>query len=143
MNGLVIVSCGSSKRAEATQARRLYTGTNFLLTWRAAEALSPTEGILILSAKHGLIGPETVIEPYNIRMGRPGSVKLATLMRQAQTLGVANARRVFILAGAAYAAPLSRIWPQARTPLQGLKPLGYRYQVLKAIAAAADPWARP
>lgn len=70
-----IIPCSDAKLAHAAPARHLYTGTQFRHTLRAVEAmLEPGDRVLVLSALHGLVALDTVLHPYEQRMGAPGSV---------------------------------------------------------------------
>lgn len=63
---IALVGCGKSKLDHAAPARQLYTGSLFVAASRwAAEC----DGWFILSAKFGLLDPETVVEPYEVRLG--------------------------------------------------------------------------
>ncbi|MFI1717516.1 hypothetical protein [Streptomyces litmocidini] len=73
-----------------------------------------------------------VLEPYELRMGQPGSVTGDQLRAQARALGVDRATEVIVLAGAAYAAVARQVWPTATAPLEGAGGMGYRLQRLKA-----------
>jgi uncharacterized protein DUF6884 len=53
-------------------AGRLYSGSYHLACRRAAAALTEPDGILILTALHGLLQLDRVIAPYELRMGQPG-----------------------------------------------------------------------
>ncbi len=60
---LFLVSCASSKRSQQVPARELYVSPLFLKARAHVEAQgSPW---FILSAKHGLLAPETVVSPYD------------------------------------------------------------------------------
>ena len=63
MRTLVIVSCGDSKLASPAPAKDLYTSTLFKLARRYAELAG--NAWLIMSSKHGLVEPDTVLEPYD------------------------------------------------------------------------------
>ena len=65
-NTVALVSCGKSKLPHAAPARDLYTGQLF----RAARAYVESQGWpwWILSAKHGLLHPETIITPYDVTL---------------------------------------------------------------------------
>ncbi len=65
-NTVALVSCGKSKLPHAAPARDLYTGQLF----RAARAHVEAQGWpwWILSAKHGLLHPETIITPYDVTL---------------------------------------------------------------------------
>lgn len=87
-----VVPCGSEKLDHPAMARDLYTSTMFRLAWDAAmaevEAYEGQARILILSALHGLIDPATIVDPYDVKMGDPGSVSPETVTGQAIALGV-------------------------------------------------------
>ena len=66
MTTYVLISCVSKKKDtdKPIEARLLYDSTFFHKAWAYAEALKPNK-TLILSAKYGLIDPETKISTYN------------------------------------------------------------------------------
>jgi len=68
MNGtrIVLVQCTNSKRDERAPARDLYDESDYFRDYRAY-ALEKGDEWYILSAKHGLLDPETVIDPYDER----------------------------------------------------------------------------
>lgn len=57
-----LVGCGKAKRSVACKARELYTGNLFRLS--LAYALERCEVVYIVSAKHGLVELDQVLEPY-------------------------------------------------------------------------------
>jgi len=63
---ILLISCGKSKRDAASPARDLYTGGLFRAARAHAEALGHPWAIL--SARHGLVLPDQVIEPYEQRL---------------------------------------------------------------------------
>jgi len=87
-----IVPCGNEKLPRAAPARDLYTGSQFAYVFpRAAAAARRTGGeVFILSALHGLVEPDRVIEPYNKKMGEPGSIPVWRLAEQVRELGLAG-----------------------------------------------------
>ena len=115
---LVVIPCGAAKRSHPSPAGELYIGSYHRACRRAADRLGGR--LLILSARHGLLLPDRVIEPYDLAMGRPGSVTVEVLREQAQELDVADAGPVFVLAGWRYAAAAAGVWPLAARPLLGL-----------------------
>lgn len=65
----VVVGCGKRKATEPRPARDLYTGSLFTAARRYAEAsFLPWR---ILSAKHGLVDPDQVLEPYDAQLLGP------------------------------------------------------------------------
>lgn len=88
---VAVVPCGAAKLSHAAPARDLYTSKHFQLALAAAEAEAaaydgPAE-VLILSGKHGLLSLDTMVEPYDVRMGDPGSVSVDTITAQARARG--------------------------------------------------------
>ena len=59
----VLVGCGSKKRSTASKAKDLYTSRYFKWKRRFAEIYG--DDWHITSAEHGLLDPDTVIEPYD------------------------------------------------------------------------------
>ncbi|MEV7413075.1 DUF6884 domain-containing protein, partial [Streptomyces althioticus] len=133
---VVVIPCGAAKLDHAAPAAELYTGSYHRACARAAAALTANGGtVVILSALHGLVPLDRVLEPYEMRMGHPGSVTPDVLREQARELGLDRAEDVTILAGHNYTAPALAVWPHAETPLAGLPGMGHQ---LRALAAIAD-----
>lgn len=120
-----VIACGARKAPQADIARHLYRGQGFQGALRAAEAQARwcasqrmEAGVLILSALHGLITPDTFIAPYDLRMGQPGSVTPRVVAAQAAWHGITQACDVFGLLPHAYLAVLdaalspAAIWVQ-------------------------------
>ncbi|MGW4602725.1 DUF6884 domain-containing protein [Streptomyces sp. NPDC004532] len=132
---LVIIPCGAAKLGHAAPAAKLYTGSYHRACARAAATITAQGGtVLVLSALHGLVPLDRVLEPYDMRMGARGSVTPELLRKQARELGVDRATNVVILAGLAYTVPALAVWPTATTPLKGLPGMGHQLRKLAAIA---------
>lgn len=129
---LVVVPCGGAKLGHAAPAGALYTGSYHAACRRAALAIGGQT--LILSALHGLLALADVIEPYDLRMGQPGSVTAQRLREQAAARGVDQAADVVILAGRKYADAAAAVWPHARRPLDGSRGMGEQLQRLARIS---------
>ncbi|MGM1060620.1 DUF6884 domain-containing protein [Saccharothrix sp. Mg75] len=78
---LFVVPCSSTKLDIPAPARSLYTGSMFRYCFAIVEreaALTTAAGIptrvVILSARHGLVDPDTEIAPYEQSMTTPGAV---------------------------------------------------------------------
>lgn len=107
----VLISCVSKKRklkkGETIEARLLYDSPLFHKAWTYAEALKPDK-ILILSAKYGIIDPDTKIPYYNETLvGKPVAERKAwaetVLAKLRDKFGYNKAEdEVIILAGEAY-----------------------------------------
>ncbi len=132
---LILVPCGAAKRDLPSPARDLYVGGMFRMALKAAEAIAKAQGgkIMILSGLHGLLELDQVIAPYEQRMGEPGCVSTEELRRQAVDYGLIEERQVLVLAGRTYADAAQSVWPDAQTPLAGLKGIGYQRQVLSRV----------
>ena len=61
---VVLISCARRKKSRVCKAKDLYDSTWFRYAWRYARSLNPDK-VFILSAKYGLVDPETEIEPYD------------------------------------------------------------------------------
>ena len=64
MKTVVLVGCGKKKLAHAAPAKDLYTGDLFRKARAYAERVGDDWGIL--SAKHWLLLPDQVVEPYDL-----------------------------------------------------------------------------
>lgn len=87
---------------------------------------------MILSAKYGIIDLDQPIEPYNLRLGRPGSIAPETVRAQVASLGLQSCQ-VTALAGADYVNFLRRVFADVRAPLAGSKGIGEMQARLAAI----------
>lgn len=119
----VIIPCSGAKLDRSAPARQLYTGSLFRLALAAALNLTDAELVRVLSARHGLVGLDTELAPYDVRMGERGSVTVDQLRRQADELTPAPAL-VVLLTPAAYTAPALAVWPAAVVPLVGARGIG-------------------
>lgn len=89
---LFVVPCGRAKLAQRAPARHLYTGSMFRWCLRVVEqearltaAVGIDASVLILSARHGLITPDTLIAPYDQVMADPTSIPASMLAQQVST----------------------------------------------------------
>lgn len=85
MTELCIISCGKAKLPIPTTAHRLYTGSYFKIQLAWARSHYPAHKIRILSAKHGLIKLTDTIHPYDVEMGKPGSITTEHIATQLPT----------------------------------------------------------
>lgn len=64
MSKIILIGCGKLKRDNICAARDLYCGSLFDSRRQYAERqIAPW---LILSAKHGLLNPDTIVSPYDL-----------------------------------------------------------------------------
>jgi hypothetical protein len=109
----VIVPCGAKKAASPAPARELYRGSYFRACWAWAASVAELADIRILSALYGLVEPDQVLAPYNVRMGAPGAIALEALARQAAALGWTGP--VAVLGAADYVRAAEAVFPGARS----------------------------
>lgn len=128
---LVVIACGAAKLDRPAPASQLYVGGQFRLALAAAQQLAARADIAILSAKHGLLGLDQWVAPYDLKMGQAGSVTTDQLARQATARGLTGCQVIALCPGR-YAQALADVWTDIQTPLAGLG-IGYQRQVLAAI----------
>ncbi len=111
-SGIALVSCVKSKQSHATRAGDLYTSALFTKMRKYAQ-LNASDWY-ILSAKHGLLHPDTVVEPYELTLNTCGSKERkawAYLVRdQIHELGLLNSKP-------------SLLWLAGQMYIQHLRPL--------------------
>jgi len=140
---VVLVSCGKQKSATPDQARRFYTSPLSRLSMRYATAVA--DETFILSALHGLVPLDEVLEPYEFRLSQRGKRdreawgrRIAAHLRSRYgTLPV----RVTFLAGEDYTSAVRQFLPgrwRLAQPLSGLG-LGKRVRWLNTALAALSP----
>lgn len=130
---LVIVPCGKKKRDYACRADRMYLGTYHRLCLDYARLLvlpDPGGVILILSAKYGLLPLSQKIEPYELRMGQPGSITATRVAQQATELEVMN-HSAIVLGGSDYSKICRAVWLDCKTPLAGIGGIGKQLHWLR------------
>lgn len=115
MNPIVVVSCGKAKQTTRSKAGYLYTGPFVTSGLRWARSVAAIDDIYILSALYGLVGHEQEIDPYELRLGQPGSVTSSTVAQQAHQFGIFD-RRVYVVGGQDYVKMVRRVWPDAIAP---------------------------
>jgi hypothetical protein len=142
-SSLVLVACSAQKAPAAAPAMSLYVSPWF----RAARAAAEASGApwLILSARHGVLDPKEVIEPYDLTLATmPPRERARWRMRVSLLLGVLlnelpEVERVVLLAGARYCEGLAEALSTRVTvemPLTG-KGIGQQLQWLKVAAKGA------
>lgn len=67
-----LIGCGKEKLSHAAPAAELYTGPFFSLCKKWISKPGRVDEWGILSAKHGLVLPSQVIEPYDLTLDRMG-----------------------------------------------------------------------
>jgi Family of unknown function (DUF6884) len=120
MTSVGLVGCGKGKLDHATYARILYTGTLFRKA--SAYCIANYDAWFILSAKHGLLDPDDVIDPYDLSLKRLDKEERRSwakrVLEQIDDRAL-NDAMFYIHAGDRYAEHLEPQLPSQR-PLKGL-----------------------
>lgn len=129
---IAFIGCVKTKKPVASKAIDLYDSALFRKSVEFARAQGATE-IYILSAKHGLIHSDTVIEPYEETLVGKSNRHLKRwaykVIKQADTAGIKREEEILMLAGENYAKYLRMIYKNVNEPLKGLG-LGMRLAFL-------------
>jgi hypothetical protein len=137
-----LVGCASTKLRRPAPARELYVSQLFKKA--SAYAETTCDRWYILSAKHGLVHPDSVLEPYDMKLGASTSGQepihnWADRVRKqlAAELGDVPGVGLVVLAGAQYQTIVRPCqWP-FEIPMQGLgigQQLGYLTSQLRDAA---------
>lgn len=132
---VVVVPCGSAKQDRPAPAAELYVGPLFRSAFAAAERLAADGArVLILSARHGLVDPAAVLDPYNVTVGDADAVTVDELRRQVADLGL-EGLEVVVLGGRRYVDLAAEAWQApVVAPLAGCGGIGYMRGKLARIA---------
>lgn len=101
---VALIACSSTKLDHAAPADELYTSALFRKSVKWAENVAQVDAWYVLSAKHGLVAPSTVLEPYDEKLAgdRPEWAE-DVLEALAEEFGEELAEVEFtVLAGGAY-----------------------------------------
>jgi len=96
MSKAVLVQCTDSKRDEKSMAQNLYDESTYFCKMRAY-AIATGAPWFILSAKHGLVHPNTEIEPYD-----EFGLSISQSQKVAEQLKLKEYDEVEIIAGSKY-----------------------------------------
>lgn len=136
---VVLVGCGARKSSAPALAGQLYTGRYFRACLQTALVIAPRGQVLMLSARHGLLGlGDGPIAPYELQLGQPGAITAEAVAGQARARGIASAA-VVALCGRRYAELAAQVWAEVATPLAGLG-IGQQRHVL-ALMRGQQPLA--
>lgn len=135
MKTIALISCAKGKKSHAAPAAELYQSQLFDGMKRYAQANA--DQYFILSAKHGLVDPTTVLEPYDMTLHtftkgerRDWSERVVAKL----ALELAPGDRVIILGGVLYREHmqdwLEEAGYQCLVPMRGLE-IGQQLQYLK------------
>lgn len=137
MSKIALISCTSSKKDYECEAKELYSNSlAFRLEYEIASKIA--EKVYILSAKHGLISPNTVLAPYNYTLiNKPKSVKVkwsnTVLNQMKQEVSLENDEFI-IFTGKDYYGYLLSSMKNYWLPLKGIRQ-GERIPALRNLLA--------
>ncbi|MBG7697038.1 hypothetical protein HCJ76_02710 [Streptomyces sp. MC1] len=129
---LVVIPCGSRKLGSPARSADMYVGSYHRACRKAADALHP-DRLLILSARHGLLDLDDVIEPYDTPHGAADAVTSRVLLEQATVRAIVGLDSVVALGGARHISLLRSVWPHVHTPLAGARGMGEQMARLAAL----------
>ena len=126
MRKIYLVSCVARKMPYPTKAGNLYTSPWFIKAHGLVEKTG--QPWFILSAKHGLVSPETVIPLYEQTLNTMGVAERrawAVMVREQMDEILPEADEVVILAGVKYRENLMPYlqarFPKVSVPMEGLQ----------------------
>lgn len=98
---IALVGCGKSKASEPRPACELYTGSLFRAAY--AHAVATSDRVFIVSAKHGLLRPDEVVEPYEHKLRFRESFAWARVVVDQLHREIGHVRRqISVFAGGTY-----------------------------------------
>ena len=83
-----VIPCGAAKLGTSAPAAEFYTGSMFKDALETARQHFSDDKIFVLSAKHGLVRLDTVLDPYDLKLGDPGSIQWNDISVQLQEYGI-------------------------------------------------------
>lgn len=138
---MILIACSAQKRTEPMPARDLYIGGMF----KHARALAERSGedYLILSAKLGVVHPDTIIAPYEKSLADMPAAERKVWGQhcalELERLTGARRRKVLLrsLMGARYETPLMDAGLNIQCYLAG-QPIGMRLRLMKHAGTIDD-----
>ncbi len=124
--GIYLVSCVAKKMPFSTQAKQLYTSPWFTIARDLVEKTG--QPWFILSAKYGLLSPDTVVSPYEKTLNTMGVFDRrawAGMVKQQMEKALPEADELTILAGMRYRENLmeylDKRFLKVSVPMKGLQ----------------------
>ena len=135
MRKLFLLACSGTKLDKPARAKDLYIGQAFKLAMLSAEKADAD--VLILSAKHGVVHPDQILEPYDCSLlRRSTSWRTEWAKNTAKQLSKYKDRPTTILAGKFYASAATG-FSNKSTPLAGLG-IGQQLSVLSKMSKGTE-----
>lgn len=131
---IVLISCVSMKLNRAAMARDLYVSSLFRKNLAYAESLQP-DAVFVLSAKHGLLRMNDVVEPYDLTLNKMGVGEMKAwakgVLEQLKRCTNIERDRFIFLAGERYRRFLVPAIRRAEVPMLGMT-IGRQLQFLNS-----------
>lgn len=132
MKKIILISCVSKKLPTVAKAKDLYVSTLFRLNMQYALKLQP-DTIYILSAMHGLLSVDDLVEPYDLTLNTMSSRQVKAwadkVMGQISACADPKTDHFVFLAGDKYRKFLLPHLTSYEVPMQGLT-IGRQLQFL-------------
>ncbi len=123
MKKVVLISCAKTKLQHQAKAKDLYISSLFKKNLAYARTFKP-DAIYILSAKHGLLDLETVIDPYDQTLNTMSAAEnrswAARVLQQLSDVADLKQDHFIILAGMNYRKNLLPHLDSYEIPMEGL-----------------------
>lgn len=138
----VITTCGRTKFPGPAPAIDFYLGSFVKKQGKAASALNPSKGRLILSNKYGFMRPDFIVPgPYDSHWGYPDTLGDDELLAQVASLGLRPGDWVVNLGAFEYARQTRRLfpdyvrvmWPPQHLPSRSMGYQGRLYSQLELL----------
>ena len=133
MRTIVLVSCAKNKVSWRAKAKDLYASPLFKANLRYARTLDP-DSVFVLSAKHGLVGLEQELDPYDLTLNEMPAEDVkrwaGSVLDQLRSAADPQRDRIVFLAGERYRKYLLPHLPNHEIPLLGMG-IGQQMKFLK------------
>lgn len=121
---IVFIACTKKKQDHPCKAKEMYRPSAlFTAGWRYAESLNP-DTIYILSAKYGLLNPETIITPYEKTLisAKDAQIRQWSIMvaDQIKKAGIDRSDHAVFLCGKPYRKYIKNLFPNHSAPVSHL-----------------------
>lgn len=121
---IIFIACTKKKQGYPCKAKEMYRPSQlFRGGWKYAESLKP-DAIYILSAKYGLLNPETIIEPYEKTLitEKDAQIRQWSIMvaDQIKKEGINRMDHAVFLCGKPYRKYIQNLFPNHSAPVSHL-----------------------
>lgn len=121
---IVFIGCTKKKKSYSCEAKEMYSSSHlFKKEYEYAKSLNP-DSIYILSAKYGLLHPDSIIEPYEqtLKSAKDYEIKKWSIMvaKQIKKEKVSTNQKAVFLCGKNYYKYIKNLFSSYEAPLQHL-----------------------